>query len=121
MIDIFQGFNTGVVLYDLEKMRKSESFLSEINEESFKALNNEYQFTGTVGDQVNRNDETELRAFLFSLSFFSLPSKKKRHRIKREKAVMAIKKVYRVPFHQKVFTTKYLDNYITHRHDNSAS
>jgi hypothetical protein len=68
VIDIFQGFNTGVVLYDLEKMRKSESFLSEINEESFKALNNEYQFTGTVGDQVNRNDETELRAF-FTLPF----------------------------------------------------
>ena len=48
-----QGFNTGVVLYDLERMREVNLVDKIISEEVYKNLTNKYMFLGSVGDQVN--------------------------------------------------------------------
>jgi len=46
-----QGFNTGVVLYDLEGLRESQQFTSFLNPEYYKHLVDTYGFYGGVGDQ----------------------------------------------------------------------
>jgi len=46
-----QGFNTGIVLYDLAKMRASGEFELEISAEKVHQLSTSFNFTGSVGDQ----------------------------------------------------------------------
>ena len=41
------------MLYNLERMRKSESYNSEIDPSKFAQISQHYNTTGTVGDQVN--------------------------------------------------------------------
>ena len=52
---IMQGFNTGVALYDLEKMRGSEVYRDATNIEEMIRLEKKYNIRGTVGDQVRSN------------------------------------------------------------------
>jgi len=46
-----QGFNTGVVLYDLAKMRQSQDYLEELDIDRMKEIKDYHSFLGTVGDQ----------------------------------------------------------------------
>ncbi|XP_023341624.1 xyloside xylosyltransferase 1 [Eurytemora carolleeae] len=46
-----QGFNTGVVIYDLERLREINHLREYISPEYIKYLVNKYMFFGTVGDQ----------------------------------------------------------------------
>lgn len=45
------GFNSGVLLLDLDKMRKSELYNSLLTAETVKALTEKYMFKGHLGDQ----------------------------------------------------------------------
>ena len=47
----YQGFNSGVTLYNLEKMRKSLEYQQEVNIDRMEELAVKYMFAGTVGDQ----------------------------------------------------------------------
>ena len=47
-----QGFNTGVALYDLEKMRSSQPYQGAVEIEEMIRLEEKYKIRGTVGDQV---------------------------------------------------------------------
>ena len=49
---ISQGFNTGVALLNLEKMRESEEYLNSLEIETMIGLEIKYNIRGTVGDQV---------------------------------------------------------------------
>ena len=49
---ISQGFNTGVALLNLEKMRESEEYLNSLEIETMIGLEKKYNIRGTVGDQV---------------------------------------------------------------------
>ena len=46
-----KGFNTGVALYDLAKMRSSALYAEETNVMRMGELAKKYLFMGTVGDQ----------------------------------------------------------------------
>ena len=46
-----QGFNTGVALYNLAKMRQSEAYKSMTSPTAMKRLAEKYMVQGTVGDQ----------------------------------------------------------------------
>ncbi|XP_064642111.1 xyloside xylosyltransferase 1-like [Lineus longissimus] len=45
------GFNSGVLLLDLDKMRKSELYNAQINRDKIKTLTDKYSFKGHLGDQ----------------------------------------------------------------------
>lgn len=45
------GFNSGVLLLDLDRMRKSKLYNSLLNEESLSRLTDEFAFKGHLGDQ----------------------------------------------------------------------
>ncbi|KAF7274207.1 xyloside xylosyltransferase isoform X2 [Rhynchophorus ferrugineus] len=47
----FQGYNSGVVLIDFEKQRKSKEFLYVISKENVKNMTEKYKFRGHLGDQ----------------------------------------------------------------------
>ena len=47
----YQGLNTGVLLLDLEKMRKSKLYQKTTEPETITEMKEKYQLTGTVGDQ----------------------------------------------------------------------
>ncbi|WAR15024.1 XXLT1-like protein [Mya arenaria] len=49
--DGLTGFNSGVLLLDLDRMRKSRLYNSLINAESIKNLTEKYMFKGHLGDQ----------------------------------------------------------------------
>lgn len=49
--DGLTGFNSGVLLLDLEKMRKSDQYENLITPESVEFLTNKYHFKGHLGDQ----------------------------------------------------------------------
>ena len=56
---IFQGFNTGIVLYHLENMRKSHLYNKYVHPETggkeIIALANHYEYASHLGDQVSFN------------------------------------------------------------------
>ena len=54
LIPILKGFNTGVVIYDLERLREINHLREYISPEYIKYLVNKYMFFGTVGDQVQK-------------------------------------------------------------------
>ena len=45
------GFNSGVLLLDLDRMRKSSLYNSLLNRESLEHLTKEFEFKGHLGDQ----------------------------------------------------------------------
>lgn len=47
----FQGYNSGVVLLDLQAIRKSKEFLHVISNETVRNLTEKYKFRGHLGDQ----------------------------------------------------------------------
>ena len=47
----YQGFNSGVTLYNLKKMRYSPAYQQEVQVDRMKDLAVKYMFAGTVGDQ----------------------------------------------------------------------
>ena len=47
----YQGLNTGVLLLDLEKMRKSVLYQKTTEPDKITEMKGKYQLTGTVGDQ----------------------------------------------------------------------
>ena len=49
--DGLTGFNSGVLLLDLDKMRKSKSYNSLLTAETVKALTEKFMFKGHLGDQ----------------------------------------------------------------------
>lgn len=49
--DGLAGFNSGVLLLDLDRMRRSDIYNSLINEESVRELSEKYMFKGHLGDQ----------------------------------------------------------------------
>ena len=49
--DGLSGFNSGVLMLDLERMRKSKLYNSLLNEESLNRLTKEFKFKGHLGDQ----------------------------------------------------------------------
>ena len=55
----FQGFNTGIVLYHLENMRKSHLYNKYVHPETggkeIIALANHYEYASHLGDQVSFN------------------------------------------------------------------
>ena len=61
LIPILKGFNTGVVIYDLERLREMNHLREYISPEYIKYLVNKYMFFGTVGDQVQKYIFSELR------------------------------------------------------------
>ena len=54
LIPILKGFNTGVVIYDLERLREINHLREYLSPEYIKYLVNKYMFFGTVGDQVHK-------------------------------------------------------------------
>ena len=46
------GLNTAVVLYNLERLRNSQTFATEIDIKSFGRLAAKYSMRGTLGDQA---------------------------------------------------------------------
>ena len=49
--DFTQGFNTGIALYDLDKMRMSDEYEKETNVARMAELAQKYGMMGSVGDQ----------------------------------------------------------------------
>ena len=49
---MLQGFNSGVALYNLEHLRRSQVFKDSLNKEYFIYLSDKY-FIGGLGDQVH--------------------------------------------------------------------
>jgi len=47
----FQGFNTGIALYNLDKMRMSDEYEKETNVDRMAELAKKYGMMGSVGDQ----------------------------------------------------------------------
>merc|ERR1719244_2125688 len=47
----FQGFNTGVALYNLAAMRASQEWGNQADPNKITSLAEKYMITGTVGDQ----------------------------------------------------------------------
>ncbi|XP_065583315.1 xyloside xylosyltransferase 1-like, partial [Artemia franciscana] len=47
----YQGFNTGVMLFDLEKTRKSMEFNNHLTESGYKFLFEKYNMVSELGDQ----------------------------------------------------------------------
>ena len=45
----FQGFNSGIVLYDLKKMRESADFTDNAKVENMLNLSEKFMFAGSVG------------------------------------------------------------------------
>jgi len=64
-----QGFNTGVVVYDLEGLRQSDVFPSLLNPGYYKQLVDKYGFFGGVGDQ----DLLTMIGWEYPEMFYSLP------------------------------------------------
>ena len=48
----YQGLNTGVVLLDLERMRAGRLYQRATGPDTMAWLSHEYEFIGSVGDQV---------------------------------------------------------------------
>ena len=72
-ISTIQGFNTGVVLYHLDNMRKSQLYNHYVNPENgpiaIKALAEQYQYSSHLGDQVRRFSSAFFSAHFIHLSF----------------------------------------------------
>ena len=51
MYFIFKGFNTGVVLFDLERMRQSAEYNKYLKAEEVARVMNKYGYHVTLGDQ----------------------------------------------------------------------
>ena len=49
-----QGFNTGVTLFDLAKMRSSKLYQEASKVTEMISLEEKYKISGTVGDQVSQ-------------------------------------------------------------------
>ena len=45
----FQGFNSGIVLYDLKKMRESVDYTENAKVENMLNLSEKFMFAGSVG------------------------------------------------------------------------
>ena len=67
----FQGFNTGVVLYNLEAMRASKLYNDQLNPESFASLKAEYGYGFTLAEQ----DWYTSMGFKHPQLFYVLPCK----------------------------------------------
>ena len=63
------GFNSGVLLLNLDKMRKSTLYNSKLNSESVKSLTSEFMFKGHLGDQ----DFFTLLSMRYESLFYILP------------------------------------------------
>ncbi|XP_013095172.2 xyloside xylosyltransferase 1-like [Biomphalaria glabrata] len=63
------GFNSGVVLFDLQKLRVSSKYNSFLTEERMNALVQKYKFQGHLGDQ----DFYTLLSFDYEELFYILP------------------------------------------------
>ncbi|XP_031570277.1 xyloside xylosyltransferase 1-like [Actinia tenebrosa] len=63
------GFNSGVVLLNLEQMRKSATYNNVLNSKHIKELTDKYQFQGHLGDQ----DFFTLLSFEYPELFYILP------------------------------------------------
>ena len=63
------GFNTGVVLFNLEKLRRNQEYLSVLSEASMMNLTAKYDFHGPLTDQ----DIYSLLGFEFPNWFYVLP------------------------------------------------
>ncbi|KAK2723200.1 hypothetical protein QYM36_001766 [Artemia franciscana] len=50
-VSCYKGFNTGVMLFDLEKARKSEEFNYRLTENGYKSLFEKYEIVSELGDQ----------------------------------------------------------------------
>jgi len=69
MVGKMQGLNTGVVVYNLHKMRQSQTLKEFINKENYHRVVNKYFFYGGVGDQ----DLFTMMSWEFPEMFYSLP------------------------------------------------
>lgn len=47
----FQGLNSGIVLFHLERMRRSSAYNSLLEESTLHNLCEKYEFVGSLGDQ----------------------------------------------------------------------
>ena len=61
----FQGFNTGIVLYHLQNMRKSQKYNyyvhPETGAEEIVSLAKHYQYSSHLGDQVSIFSEDKIK------------------------------------------------------------